>query len=501
LQGRHDQLVLGVYRLRERIGEGAMGQVFKAWNSKTDRLVAVKTIHRQITSEKAMERFRREMQTAEQLDHPNICRMIDDGELDGRPYLVMEFLDGIDLSRRVKTHGALPIGEAAEYARQAAIGLQHALERGIVHRDIKPANLMVSTIHYLDQPLAVVKILDFGLARYESEQDDNNRLTAVGKMLGTVDYVSPEQATDARNADIRADIYSLGCSLYFLLTGQPPFPGKDVVERLGPRVTGEPPWIRTVRPDVPPGLEAVIRTMMARRPEDRYQTPLEAARALEPFAAAPSEATSLPVAQLAGGVALASPVAPGAIANGAAMAMPVAPESSEDPSFLEMTATGRDLSSGAAARTPPAGKPRQAFPVKIVLFAGGALLLIGLLGCGICLIRSWFQQPTGIKGAIVITKAEYSVPSQKLQPAQRKFLNVYVERSNCKGPLTITLLDLPSGVRAEPATIRENSSEQYVPINVSDIKPISTQIRVRVESEDGVIAEKTIPLVVVARKN
>ncbi len=303
LQGRRDQLILGNYRVRERIGEGAMGQVFKAWNPRTLRVVAVKTILKEmVNSPKAMERFRREIETASQLEHPNIAHVRDADEADGRPFLVMEYIEGYNLSQRVKQDGALPIAEAVEYIRQAALGLQHAFEKGIVHRDIKPANLIVTGLKGNGDTLPVVKILDFGLARFDSESDEAARLTQVGRLLGTIDYISPEQAQNARDADIRADIYSLGCTLHCLLTGAPPFAGDTMVEKLGPRVTGDPPWIREARPEVPPLLEEVLRKMMARRPEDRYQTPIEVAQALAPFTAVPPAAAPVP---------LATPVAPG----------------------------------------------------------------------------------------------------------------------------------------------------------------------------------------------
>jgi serine/threonine protein kinase len=473
-----------------------MGQVFKAWNIRTDRPVAVKTIHKQmISNERAMERFRREMETAEQLDHPNICHVRDAGELDNRPFLVMELIDGIDLSRRVKTQGALPIHEAVEYARQAALGLQHAFERGIVHRDIKPANLMVTTIRYNDQPMAVVKILDFGLARYESEQDDNNRLTQVGKMLGTIDYVAPEQATDARNADIRADIYSLGCSLFYMLTGRPAFLGKDMVEKLGPRVTGEPPWIRTVNSEIPPGLEAVIRMMMARRPEDRYQTPIEAAQALEPFAAPPKVAVAQPVAGApSAGVALATPVAPGAIAAGkVALAQPVyptplaaAPSPPTDPSeasFLEMTATGRDFTSGAAAKSPRDPSQRSSFPLKLVLILGGGFFLVSAAVClGACLYGI-FRPPDPPKGSIEITQTKYSKPSGMAEPGQNKLL-VWIKRVDFKGDVKITLKDLPDGVTSSETVISKNENQKEIPFTVSfGVTPVTTQIKVVAECE------------------
>ena len=192
LQDKGDGLIVGPNRLLERIGEGAMGQVFRAWNTRLDRVVAVKMIHRgHVATGKAMQRFSREMETASQLDHPNIALVRDAGEVDGRPYLVMNFIEGIDLSRRVKTEGPLLIADAVDYARQTAMGLQHACERGVVHRDIKPGNLIVTR-----QPesgsnsntghVEVVKILDFGLARFDSETRNTHRLTQAGNIIGTV---------------------------------------------------------------------------------------------------------------------------------------------------------------------------------------------------------------------------------------------------------------------------------------------------------------------------
>lgn len=492
LQGKHEQLVVGNYRLRERIGEGAMGQIFKAVQVKLDRTVAVKMIHKQmISSEKAMERFRREVETASQLDHPNICRVRDAGDVAGLPYMVMDFIDGTNLSQRVKLNGALPIHEAVEYARQAAMGLQHAYERGIVHRDIKPANLIVTTLKYNDETLPLVKILDFGLARFESEQDDGNRLTQVGKMLGTIDYVSPEQATDARNADIRADIYSLGCTLYYTLTAQPPFTGKDVVERLGPRLTGEPPWIRTQRAEIHPGLEGVLRQMMARLPEDRYQTPIEAAQALEPYATPSSDSP---------GVAMALPVAEGAIAEGEfpmAMAMPTQPRE-EEPSFLEMTATGRDLSTGKGAATPVARKNR-AFPVKLALI-GSAAALVALVVClGGCFFF-FFQTPKKPEGIIKITKAKWSMGDGKAIPGENHAVLVWVERVKCKGKITVTLKDLPDGVVVrEPLTLLPGEEKGQFGFKVSyGTGPLTKEVKLVAESEsDNAFAELPMKLVII----
>jgi serine/threonine protein kinase len=196
----------------------------------------------------------------------------------------MEYVKGTDLSRMVHRGGPLPVGQACDFARQAAAALQHAFECGVIHRDVKPGNLMVTRAGP-DRP-RVVKILDFGLARFESETGQRGRLTQVGHIVGTVDYIAPEQAENARTVDTRADVYSLGCTLFFLLAGKPPFGGKNLVERLTARMGDKTPSVRAARADVPAGLDRVLLTMMARDPERRYQTPGEVADALEPFARA-----------------------------------------------------------------------------------------------------------------------------------------------------------------------------------------------------------------------
>ncbi len=305
LTGKGEQLILGTYRLMQRIGEGSMGQVYKAWNTRMHRIVAVKTILKEhVASTKAMERFRREMETAAQLDHPHIVHVRDADEIDGRPFLVMDFVPGENLSSIVKTKGPLPVHLAADYIRQAAAGLHHAFERGIVHRDIKPGNLLLTKVTPPQQPS--VQILDFGLARFQAEQTPmDSRLTQFGNILGTIDYIAPEQAEDARVADVRSDIFSLGCSFYFLLTGKPPYPGSTPVEKISSRLVGDTPSVRELRPEVAPALDAVLRKMMARRSADRYQSPMEVALALQGFndprqatlaVAAPSASPSPPMA-------------------------------------------------------------------------------------------------------------------------------------------------------------------------------------------------------------
>jgi formylglycine-generating enzyme required for sulfatase activity len=246
-----------------------------------DRVVALKIIPRErLSNSVVVARFYREVRAVAKLSHPNIVIAFDVNQVGETHFLAMEFVDGIDLAKLVQQSGPLPIPNACEYIRQAALGLQHAYEKGLVHRDIKPGNLMVARPSPDEPP--VIKILDFGLARFESETTPGTRLTQLGKIIGTVDYIAPEQAQNAQTADIRADIYSLGCTLFYLLTGQPPFKGKDAVERIGARL-GEVPSVRRGRQEVPRDLEVVIARMMARNPAQRYQTPSEVAQALRPF--------------------------------------------------------------------------------------------------------------------------------------------------------------------------------------------------------------------------
>jgi formylglycine-generating enzyme required for sulfatase activity/tRNA A-37 threonylcarbamoyl transferase component Bud32 len=279
LAGRGEELLLGSYRILERLGEGGMGQVYKAHHVSMDRTIALKMIPKErVTDPTAVGRFQREVRAIAKLSHPNIVIAFEVNQAGQTLFLAMEYVDGIDLARLVQQSGPLSISRACEYIRQAAMGLQHAHERGLVHRDIKPGNLMVTRPGADQRP--VIKILDFGLARFESESANAARLTQMGKVVGTVDYIAPEQAQDPRRADIRADIYSLGCTLFYLLTGKPPFPGKDVVEKIGARVLGDAPSVRQSRPEVPPALEQVLAKMMARDPANRFQTPGEVVRAL-----------------------------------------------------------------------------------------------------------------------------------------------------------------------------------------------------------------------------
>lgn len=292
LAGRN-AFYLGRYRLVERIGKGGMGVVFKAQHAVMDRVVALKIMSPSLLrNPRAVARFNREVKAAAALQHPNIITAYDADSVGNTHFLVMEYVDGHDLNWWLRKLGPLPASLAAECAMQAAEGLAHAHHLGMVHRDIKPVNLLVSWNAQTRAPL--VKILDMGLARFVSESQEDGGLTRLGQAIGTPDYIAPEAAENFKQADIRADIFSLGCTLYKLLSGRLPFGGENTMEKLLARARNDAPPIRTVRPSVPEPLEAVLAKLLARQPDERYQTPSEVVEALRPFAASTlKEASSL----------------------------------------------------------------------------------------------------------------------------------------------------------------------------------------------------------------
>lgn len=271
-QNRGGDLVLGHYVLLERLGEGGMGQVFKARETHLGRLVALKVLRKErINKPEIVSRFYQEIQTAACLSHPNIVHAYDAEQIGGSHIFAMEFVEGIDLSRLVKQSGPPPVPQACEYVRQAALGLQHIHEHKMVHRDIKPANLMRA------YPGCAIKILDMGLARLREDEEETQakRLTTLGVVMGTIDYIAPEQALDSRRADIRSDLYSLGCTLYFLLTGQVPFPGDEPMAKLIAHSCETAVPIEHLRAEAAPQVCAIAARLMAKRPDERYQTPAE----------------------------------------------------------------------------------------------------------------------------------------------------------------------------------------------------------------------------------
>jgi serine/threonine protein kinase len=278
VQARGQELVLGPYRILDHLGRGGVSQVFKAWHTEQNCQVALKVIHPELLSNaEAVGRFQREVRAVTRLSHPNIVKAFSDQSLGVVHFFAMEFVQGNDLNKLVQLSGQIPVAPACDYIRQAALGLQHAHEVGLVHRDIKPANLV------LISGSSVVKILDLGLARLRSSDGRPDVVTMEGALIGTPDYISPEQAKDPRNVDIRSDIYSLGCSLYYLLAGQPPFAGGSLMDKLFRHRMKEPPALSTLRNDVPAGVAAVVQKMMAKQLAERFATPAEVAAALVPF--------------------------------------------------------------------------------------------------------------------------------------------------------------------------------------------------------------------------
>ena len=272
----HRALRIGKYEVLKHVATGGMGAVYKARDTELDRIVALKVLAGSLAENPAaIERFGREARAAARLRHENIVNVYDFGQVSGTFFIALEFVEGTDLDRHIKAHGKLDLAEARDIAIQATRALDHAHEQGLVHRDIKPSNFLIT---HKDGRL-LVKMSDFGLVRQDSTQEA--RVTRDGTTVGTVDYIAPEQARDSGRADTRSDIYSLGCTLFHMLAGHPPFHQGGLGERIYKHCNIVAPNLRKVNSAVPAPFAAIVARMLAKKPADRYQNAGELLAALQ----------------------------------------------------------------------------------------------------------------------------------------------------------------------------------------------------------------------------
>jgi serine/threonine-protein kinase len=398
-KGRARDLRIGTYIIMDRLGEGGMGAVFKAQHQHMSRIVALKVIRKdRLSHPKAVQRFYKEVKAAGQLHHPNIVLAFDAGDSNGTHFLSMEYVDGQDLSRVVQETGPLPVPQACDYIRQAALGLQHAHERGLVHRDIKPSNLLVTLTPPAESmaggrlpPWGTVKVLDLGLARLDEQgmTEQDRALTRDGAVLGTPDFLAPEQALGAHTVDARADLYSLGCTFYFLLSGGTPFHAESVAQLLLKHQLEHPVPLETVRSDVPEGVRQIIDALLAKEPQDRIQTGAELAAALAPFCGAAATAASVPAASAAPENNAWAGVVAGEEQPRAARKRAAAPESRTVAldEREEAAARPKKEKSRKARKAAEAEAAEKRQRLVLALVGGGVLVLVvGALGVGSALL-------------------------------------------------------------------------------------------------------------------
>jgi formylglycine-generating enzyme required for sulfatase activity/serine/threonine protein kinase len=349
------------YEVLRELGRGGMGVVYLARHKRLDRHEVLKVMSQELSAHPGSRaRFEREMQAAARLSHTNVVTAYGTPEAGGLLVFAMEFVEGLDLATLVteeRSGRPLSVQDACRYASQVALGLQHAFEKGLVHRDIKPSNLILSR----QGNRHVVKITDFGLAKARREGEASTELTGTGVMLGTPDYLAPEQAQDAARADIRADLYSLGCTLYYLLAGRPPFQAKSVFGLMQAHQSQDATPLDEVRPEVPAGLAAVVAKLLAKDPGQRYQTPAEVVQALSPF------------------------VRPGGERGGAKVPAPTPEEEGSPFRGLGDAPIRTPPVKGAKTGREAAGTPALVAWAKRPLVLGGAglaVLLLALLGLG-----------------------------------------------------------------------------------------------------------------------
>lgn len=448
LSGSATPLVLGDYVILSKIGAGGMGQVFQARHRRMKRLAAIKLLPPSLTKdEAAIKRFEREVEAAAKLSHPNIVIAYDAGHFKDRHFLAMEYVEGEDLSSCVARQGLFSVRQALDCTLQAARGLEYAHKNGVIHRDIKPANLL------LDHQ-GTVKILDMGLARLDSAGSGQDELTGTGQIMGTVDYMAPEQALATKHADGRADIYSLGVTLWYLLTGRALYDGDSVMAKLLAHRDKAIPTLRKIRPQVSPELDAVFAKMVAKRPEDRYQKMQEVITALIKLLAEEDKAANDPTVNLAPGDPNLWPPKRGSLDTTAAfsgakaaplaIAKPIAGGVNPDTLGTVQNDTSANLpmvvpvpiieTKRAAIARPLPAKPAPSVPwwkKPLVLIAaaggfGGLVLLLGVIVFFVQtkdgLIRVEIDDPqieVAIKGTDIVLKQADQGKDVKVSPGEK----------------------------------------------------------------------------------
>jgi serine/threonine protein kinase len=282
VQSGRTKFRLGSYTLIDVVGRGKMGVVYKARHAETQQIVAIKMMAVEIARDRRKSaRFLREIRLVSALQSPHAVLALDAGCFADRHFLVTEFIPGRNLMQWIELQERMPVGWACECARQAAVGLQHIHERGLIHRDLKPSNLMVTadSVHAIPH----VRILDLGLGRFTMAADEGGDLTSAGHTVGTIDYMAPEQIKNGREADIRSDIYSLGCTLFQSLSRRLPFEGANIGDTIIAKFATEPPRLEAYRNDIPHELSKLVARMMRREPNERPPVPIDVAEALLPF--------------------------------------------------------------------------------------------------------------------------------------------------------------------------------------------------------------------------
>jgi serine/threonine-protein kinase len=374
------------YKILRELGAGGMGVVYKAEHRIMGRVVALKVMAPHLTAKAgAVDRFRKEVRAAAQLNHENIVTAHDADEAGGMHFLVMEYVEGVSLDRLVTKKGPVSVPLACSFVRQAAQGLQHAHDKGMVHRDIKPQNLMVNR-------KAKVKVMDFGLARFVGAEEEEpagrlpfgagrpvaDPLTNPNLLMGTPDYLSPEQARNSHKVDARSDVYSLGCTLFFLLTGKPPFAhAPSLIDKLLAHTEEGPPAIRELRPDVPEGVAAVLERMLEKNPDDRFETAADVASILHPF----TRSSGGDEAKVAGfevidAVVIAPPSASGATPAPLPRGTPAAAETGPVPDGPTLAEAPRPRRKKSRKRQPWWKRPPVLLGAAAVLLAAVAVGLI-----------------------------------------------------------------------------------------------------------------------------